>query len=646
MKQSFKKSNIKANLPYIGVVAMLVYLVYFYFSDKGLSALSSDMTQGIQMMEEGIREHTIFPKNWIYANTFNIPWALLDHMLFYRITKDYIVTLMLDKIFWVILMLVGIYLFCRRILQFEHGWIGVCMLFVLTPFSGEYYKSLFLDGYYYRLFVWFMLLMWGLMSIHEDHLEIRWKYMVPHCVFLIAFMTGDARYLAIYVLPLLLSICLCYIIEHKDDAVSMIKKPLISYLIYVFCFACCYGICRVIEHFIGLNRTLSGGYFDYNIIKIDEIQTQLVDSIMVVVKEFMAGFGYIGDAPQMSISSVITFGALIGMLSIVVVIPVIMLLKFKTYSIMIKRLIIFRWIGYIISLYFALFALNGVNFRHFLTFVLLDIFIAIFFIKDSFMKQKNLQWIVAVIIIIGYLLMNWAKIPQIADSSIVDDRYTVIDELKKRGLTYGYGEYWSASVIQTFSNDELRILPCNVEERMAWYCPKELYLPADSEEPTFYISEREAYNTTVGNETFRKLYDDYTEKLEIGNYVVLIYDYNIVHNFKEYRAKGQFNQLKYMVSSLPDERDCSDAIYLVPDAYIHGPYVALSPGEHQVYIKTDGTCECRMYSGENELFPVTTISSGDNLLDLNVDNDIGNVEIWIHNMENKDVMVQEIILNY
>ena len=142
------------------------------------------------------------------------------------------------------------------------------------------------------------------------------------------------------------------------------------------------------------------------------------------------------------------------------------------------------------------------------------------------------------------------------------------------------------------------------------------------------------------------MYNDYTEKLEIGNYVVLIYDYNIVHNFKEYRAAGQFNLLKYMYSSVPDERDSSDSMYLASDAYIYGPYITLLSGEHQLLIKADGEYECRVYSGENEILPATLLKAGENQMKLSVENDMQDVEIWIHNTGIKEMKVEEISLEW
>lgn len=648
MKDSFL-NRIKSNKDIICYVLVLIglgYIAWFYFSPNGLAALHSDATAGIQKMEEALNEHNFIPHNWYYANTMNIPWSMAIQILFYRITGDYIYSIVCSKLIRVIAMVCGLMLFCRKVLQLKRSFASGCLIIVLSPISYVYFKSMYVDGYSLRILIWFVLLMLGLYSMDGNTLKPKWRYLLPFCALLVAFMTGDNRYIAIMIIPLLVSFMLCYVWGHWTEEASSLKKPVLYYGVFVLCMGGCVLLCYGIEHLLKKSHTVIGGYYDNNILAVDNIKDQFVNRTVAVVKEFMEGFGYIGDAPQISRASILSFCAIIFMILIIIVVPCLMVYHFSSYDVMIQRLIVIRWTGYLVSAYFGIFALNGVNFRHFLTYIILDFFLAVYYISTRYMINNQVGYMFSWGVLILYILMNWAYIPEIAPASLVDDRYAVIDELKSRGLTYGYGEYWSASVIQTFSNDELRILPCRIDERMNWYCPKELYLPADEEEATFYISEKETYNNNSGNDTFRKLYNDYTEKLEIGNYVVLIYDYNIVHNFKEYRAAGQFNLLKYMYSSVPDERDSSDSMYLASDAYIYGPYITLLSGEHQLLIKADGEYECRVYSGENEILPATLLKAGENQMKLSVENDMQDVEIWIHNTGIKEMKVEEISLEW
>ena len=98
--------KLKQRIHYIFYFLLFVEIIgyiCFFFSAYGKAMLSSDMTTVVQLTEQCLKENTLFPKNWFYANTTSFPIFLGMFIVFYKITKDYIISIMISKVFQFVL---------------------------------------------------------------------------------------------------------------------------------------------------------------------------------------------------------------------------------------------------------------------------------------------------------------------------------------------------------------------------------------------------------------------------------------------------------------------------------------------------------------------------------------------------------------
>ena len=69
---------------YFFIFLEIVWLVSYYLSPLGRAALNSDLTTGVQFLEQVLKEKTLYPKNWIYTNTIGFPITIIVNIMLSR----------------------------------------------------------------------------------------------------------------------------------------------------------------------------------------------------------------------------------------------------------------------------------------------------------------------------------------------------------------------------------------------------------------------------------------------------------------------------------------------------------------------------------------------------------------------------------
>lgn len=654
---------------YFCVFLEFAWMVSYYLSPTGRAGLNSDLTTGVQFLEQVIKEKALYPKNWIYTNTIGLPVWTPIRVFFYLLTGDYITTTMLGFAFYLFLMGVSVWYFVSRVLKMGKSLTAFLLFLLLSPGTREYFNDVFYCGYSLRVAVFICMTGFGLQCVTDGSFKLNRKYLCLYAGTIFLFVTGDFRYLATVILPLAIASAICYLLENYQADLSEIFTPLKRYLAYLLTIAVIVAVCMAVEIYLKNRYTYVDGYFGASLISdLSELWVHLKR----MIQAYLGAFGFVGDVPQMSADAVRSFCALIFVVYIIIVNPVLLLIDYKRLSFVMKQLIVYRWIGYAVLLFFWLFG-SGIVFRHAITYMVLDLILTVYYFSVKMFQNSQDRKVIQVfgcVILLFYLAFNWTHVswPGISKQwtskaaiEKLEDRERIISQIKARKLTYGYAPYWTASMIAAFSQQEVKIYPWNLYERFQWYAPDQLYLPADQKEATFLLMPEEEYEDYSKMARFQNVWGDYKEKVEVGEHVLLIYDYNIALNFGEFCHLSD-HILKNM--SIPEtnrhqklkdfSNDGHKAILLEPEEFIYGPYMNLSYGVYDLQVSTTGKAFLNIYalketdeeSEESETINIfqTELTKGDNQISFYLLEDTERVEFYISNNGEEEIAVTEMAL--
>lgn len=640
------------HLLYLCIFLEMAWIISYYLSPVGMASLDSDSTLSIQFLQQVMEEKKLYPENWIYTNTIGFPLTTPIMLLFYKITKDYIVTVMFNYIAYVFFMLVSIWYFAGHVMKMGKALTAISIFILLSPGSAEYFRDIFFTGYTFRVTKFLILLGYGLQCVPNEDLDLNLKYMCLYAGAVFLFVMGDMRYVAILILPLIVTMAVVYLTENYEKDIKTIFLPLKRFFLYLLIVGAAVFACIVIEKLLKSRFPFVEGFFGASLI------TDLSDmwgNLQAMVSTYIAAFGFAGGVPQMSIHAVLSLCALLFAVYILVINPVIMLVDYKKLPFVLKQLVVYRWTSYAVIIFFWLFT-SGISFRHALTFFVLDILTAVYYFADKLLVKGKVIKVFGCAVLIVFTAFNWSHTSwlNVFDQwnsqdavSALKDRDNIIEEIKDKGLTYGYAPFWTASVTAAFSQEELKIYPWNLNDRYRWYAPNELYLLADQDQPTFLLMTQEEYQEYQEEYRFRMLWGDYEKIIHAYGYVLFVYDYNIATNFKEYCHLSK-NLLKHMTVSEGGGQKTADAsaIYLKPDAYIFGPYVDLQGGTHTLEVAVNGKAFLNIYAmdvkdGENVTNSIcrAELKNGRNQVPFFLIEDTQGVEFRIENKDSERIAV-------
>lgn len=642
---------------YFFIFLEIVWLVSYYLSPLGRATLNSDLTTGVQFLEQVLKEKTLYPKNWIYTNTIGFPITIIVNIMLYFITGDYITTTMLHMAVCVLFMAAAVWYFARQVLQMRKSMAAAALIILLSPGSMEYFNDVFYSGYSMRIAVFLLMLGFGLQCMRNDSLKLNRKYLCLYAAFIFLFVTGDMRYVATVILPLFVASAVSYLTENYKAKSKEMIQPLKRYVLYLLVTGLTVLLCMMVEKYLKGKFTFVDGYFGASLIA---NLSDMWGNIKNMLQSYLYAFGFAGGVPQMSVYSVRSLCSLVFAAYIVVVNPILLLAEYKKQPFLLKQLIIFRWVGYAVTMYFWIFT-GGVVFRHAITFLVLDIILAVYYFSVKIMLDGKVIKVFGCVVMCAYVAFNWSlgswldlDFPWKSQEAIgiLEGREQIIKEIKDRGLTFGYAPYWTASLTSAFSQQEVRIYPWNINERYRWYSPADLYLPPEQEEATFLLLPDASFEENAQLYSFQNLWGDYKEEVRVSGHVILVYDYNIAVNFGEFAYLSD-NMLKNMSIPETNRQRQSDGgtIYLEPEEYVFGPYVTLADGVYTLNVEVDGEIFLNAYAvetkdGQSTVNSIcqTQLQKGSNEVAFFLSEDMERVEFHITNKDKKQIALTKLAL--
>lgn len=651
-KKAYKHSGVDI-LILIAFLASIGFCLYYILSAQMIAGVNSDTVSGLILVREGLKERSLIPQNWCYSSTQTFPlWTGI--YIFIRIfVTDNILALKIIRAFAFLFMAAAAYLFGRKVLNLNNRYTLLLLAIWFSPISSEYIFDILSNGYAQKVGQWFLLVFLGYQCV-DRKLKVQYKYLIALVIAAFLFITGDVRYLIIFVVPWLFSVAWVWIEENRDIQWKECLKYIARFLIPIgsILLALVLGVVfvKIAYRNIPSHEQL---YTTARLLDLNNEEEALgfFKAVGLLVKDIFVGMGYYNGARQISIPGIVSMGVVATTVLLLIVFPALMTKKYSKYQTEVKRLIVFYWTLWAVELLTIAFSDNGLVFRHVLYPVLLGIGMSLYFVVNEIIERRDILSTVFALAIGCYIAMNWVITPvNTKAAEKVAERNELYDFLESHDLKYGYATYWNANIHTAMSNFRIEIYPLKLGELEPDYifAPDQFYLSAETEESTFLMFTKEEWNEVAVNFKFLLKYGDYTELLMVDDYVILKYDYNVARNFNS-DGDIQENGADYVGDCLYSE-DCyvdNDRVIVPAEQFMYGPYKSLKAGHYRLTVECEvsGEAALEVKAFETGATHFTgTVQNGVNVFEFDVLEEIEAVEFCIQNTSEKDMAIKSVVL--
>ena len=130
---------------------------------------------------------------------------------------------------------------------------------------------------------------------------------------------------------------------------------------------------------------------------------------------------------------------------------------------------------------------------------------------------------------------SWSYISPKEWRGIVDERIAFVEELRNRGLHFGYASYWNSHIYTVFSDSEVDIRPIVVDEKGVklekWLSSDRWYQKNATDGKVFFVIENEdvkEFNQALSHDNM----PDFVETFFYGKYTIFIFEKNPLYEKK------------------------------------------------------------------------------------------------------------------
>jgi hypothetical protein len=125
--------------------------------------------------------------------------------------------------------------------------------------------------------------------------------------------------------------------------------------------------------------------------------------------------------------------------------------------------------------------------------------------------------------------LSWNYVSPKEWRGIVDERIALVEELKSRGLHFGYAEYWDSHLYTVFSDGEVDIRPIEVDEKgislVKWLSSDRWYQKDSTDGKVFFMLKHEDivdFHISLKNLNM----PDPIDQFEMNEYTILVFEKN------------------------------------------------------------------------------------------------------------------------
>lgn len=538
-----KKINFKSICIFTFIIGCLFSLIYIFKTSTAMLTSDSVITDVIVHQQKLNKQ--IFLTDWYYGNEFwffalNIPVLILSFVIKNVLLLRQVSVLITGIIFFILL-----YRFSKKFLDKQST---ICLMAIFA--SGISYSVL---DYFYSFNAYLTVLinaMFLLLMYYKCFEEKNTKtiYFVLASIFTFLFNMGSVRYLPLVVIPFFLTELIIIIIENIDlDIKELFHKNksklrnLCLIIIVTLCAIIMYKIFKTVLHFE--DRATLG---QYSKIK----STNLLKGIRAIIDCVMSFFGYNNlNNSQLfmmskhyflnqnkefficSLPGLVNFIKLIISILFMIIMPIKLYKNFKKLDKSIKFLLIFNTISWMIMLYLYLFTngffYNESELKYFLFNISLNLIIGLYFIFKFWLKKPIIKLIIYISLISYILSCIYSTVVIVYEhnSSVIKDKYELVNALEENNLTFGYAYFWDSLLTNFLSNYKIESVGIEFGEKLSpykWYSNKKWYEKGYHTGRTFFAFT----NKEVIGDYYIDVYVKPDEIVETKNYKIYIYNKN------------------------------------------------------------------------------------------------------------------------
>ena len=635
----------------LGIVGFFC-TVYFIFTGAKV-LFNSDTATANCLAREQIITGNFFPKDWVYVQDLwtlflNIPIAFLSFII-----SDQILIRSIAVLLQTIILLIILIVFSKKILN-NNSWIIYCAI-LFSGISLYYNENMFGQAAYANMTIFILLLLTsGILSIDENMKINRTQFIFLSTLTLITSI-GGVRYIASFLIPFVLSVFLVYFIDNNNITFNEVIKPAYNFLKW----ACLLLIITISGLVLFKYITSIGSYkadLSNPVLFSSYDLDSLTASIRAVIPSFWILFGYDTNVPLFSAHGIVTMVKIFAMFSFVFVFPLMLAKKYQTLNIKIKRLILFSWISFAITVILFIFVqgMGSISAaRYFQVNIILQIIVSCYYIYAYMLKRNFLTCFVSMCALILFIGGSQALFIHMNDDAEtrLKPTYDLIESLENRDLKMGYASYWNAYKYSVFAdfNPEIVAIIGDPIEPFYHLTSKRFYNTGYYTGKTFLMLTKDEYEWAMKDDKLNKQFGKPIDIYVQGDYYINIYDYNIAERFANVELINgeRKNILPSMIHNekvIVNEGD--NSLSVQTGGIVYGPYSDLRKGSYDLivdysYKAIDIPLKLRITTNSGQtIIMEQEIHPGQNTIKFMLENDIQAVEFVLANNSNENILIE------
>ena len=540
-----KKHFLKKTLPLFGAFLLLnvvLYEISFYIFKTYRAYFNSDAAIANILAEEMVCAGSFFPSHWWYVNNdlwvfykqiLVIPWVLLG--------KNGYFAHAFTVFFVTIFMIIFVYAFLRS-LMFSRTASLMGGIVVCVGYSPMYLRELYGEAAYtwYFLFMIAFMFIFRKLSPHVLSVATQIKAFIFFMALLyLLVLANPVRFFVYYVIPFLGALGLSlYLAKDSLKTFQGVLKRLRSLKrILIILFALAVMAIGIVAHQSLLeNLKVAGGANQAALIGLERLPVH-------VAHAFLGLFNFIGAEWGNNVPAASLEGG-IALLKFFLY-PVVLLLPFLhvkrsffQMSATERFFVLFSYVGF--ALIFVLYATTGLhehawaarnNIRYISPFLMM-------ILVCNVMMWRFYALFVKLLVSLCFILAlgtSWQYISPKEWRALVDERIAFVEELRSRGLHFGYATYWDSHIYTVFSDSEVDIRPIIMSKEGIklehWLSNDRWYQKDSTAGKVFFVTDEK--NCEVFQEGIKASnMPDFIDSFTYGKYTIFIFEKNPLYEKK------------------------------------------------------------------------------------------------------------------
>ena len=559
-RKLYVKQLLKKHLPFLGALFLLSIVLYeisFYIFKTYRAFFNSDAAIANILAEEMVLTGTFFPSHWWYVNNdlwvfykqlLVIPWVLAGKNGYFA----HAFTVFEVSIF----MVVFIYLFLRSLMLSRAssimGGVVVCI-----GYSPMYLRELFGEAAYtwYFLFMIAFMFIFRKLSPHVISKSTQIKAFIFFMALLyLLVLANPLRFFVYYVVPFLGA--LAFSIYFARDSIKTFQHALYRLLsvkkIVISVFACLVmGLAGMAHYNLLEGLHFAGGANNAGLVSMEILPIHAAHALLGLLN-------FIGAEWTEGVRAASLEGAIsllkFALYPCVLIIPALHVKKaFYQMSATERFFVLFSYVGFaIIYVLYSTTALHENawaarnNIRYISPFIMMILICNVIMWRFFSLFYKV---ILSASLIIA-MALSWNYVSPKEWRGIVDERIALVEELKSRGLHFGYAEYWDSHIYTVFSDGDVDIRPIEFNEvegmkLVKWLSSDRWYQRDSTDGKVFFLVIPEDID-----DMYRAMKEfnmpDPIDQFTIGKFTVFVFEKNPLY---VKRAKAEARKKKRIMTA-------------------------------------------------------------------------------------------------